>query len=520
MKAIPYVRFSSAKQAQGSSAARQQEAIGRWLLANPEYTLSNLRFEDLGKSGWSGEHLEHGFGQLLAAIEHNEIKAGDVILIEALDRAGRLPAMEMLPLLSKIVNSGVNIVTLDDSIIYDKESANSNHLFLLVAKVQQANQYSDTLSRRVKASYKARRQKAAAGVSIKRSTPVWIDKENQLIPELAPLIQQAFEDFASGLGERRIYDRIKDKHPALAKLNPSTIKRWMGNRTAIGYWGDIADAHPPVVSKELYYRVQRRLEGITRTTAAPKKHLLAGLVKCGACGGGFVYKKLSKAPHCMGCGRRSRLGDDGCSNKTNIPVQLIEYIRALTYASALQRAFAGQRASSSEKIQIELEGEIAEVSRNINRLAGLIARFDSPEIEEQLEAATERRASLQAQLANLVALPDTDDFSDILWEGEDMLDDDPAKLNALLQQANYQIICNGRTITVNEQVYGQGPDVQVIEYQGSKRTPEGGEYHWKWNGEGQREAIYRPMTEEEHAQWLSEQERAENNVIYMYVPKD
>ena len=170
--AYSYVRFSSVQQQHGASLARQQEKVSKWLVRNPEYVLSKLTFEDLGRSGFSGEHLENAFGRLLAAVETGAIASGSKILIEAIDRAGRLEPFDMLPILSKIVKAGVSLVSLDDDIEFDRASVNSNHLFLLVAKVQQAYQYSDTLSGRVKDAYSRKRKKAAEGGGVTRRTPL------------------------------------------------------------------------------------------------------------------------------------------------------------------------------------------------------------------------------------------------------------------------------------------------------------------------------------------------------------
>jgi len=466
--AIPYVRFSSSKQQHGSSVARQNEAIGKWLLAHTEFTLSGLRFEDLGHSGFSGKHLENGFGKLLAAVESGAIKAGDFVLIEAIDRAGRLPPDKMLNILTGITSAGVSLVSLDDGSVYDNNPHRANNLFLLVAKVQQAWQYSDALSRRITASYKARRTSAANGVAVKRSTPVWLDKDGALIPDLVPIVVQAFEDFAAGLGERRIQQRIKDQHPALAKLNPSTIKRWLTNTTAIGYWGDIPDAHPAVVSKELFYRVQRVISNRGRKRSAPSQHHLTGLVKCGICGSNFVYKALSKSPHVMGCGRRARLGDDGCTNKTNWPVLLIDYIRSITYGSAVGRALSQSTTTATEKQRIELEGTIEATTKRISRLVALLATQDIPEAQTELTEAVNQRTELQTQLASLVTAPASSDFDDALGWGEVFLDDDEIKLNAMLQGAGYALTCTGNTLTTDEPVY-ETPGPHTFTYKGYDR---------------------------------------------------
>ncbi len=97
-KAYSYIRFSSAKQAQGSSLERQQENLSRFLAENPQYELAETRFEDLGISGWSGEHLGHGLGKLQAAVNAGIIEAGDIIVIEAIDRISRLPLEDAVSL--------------------------------------------------------------------------------------------------------------------------------------------------------------------------------------------------------------------------------------------------------------------------------------------------------------------------------------------------------------------------------------------------------------------------------------
>lgn len=488
MQAIPYIRFSSPKQSHGSSLIRQEEAIGRWLTSHPEYTLSDLRFEDLGRSGWSGKHLEYGFGKLLAAVEAGAIRSGDCVLVEAFDRAGRLPFWEMTDLLRPVFDAGVKLVTLADGIEYNKTNTEGEMLFLLVAKIQQANQYSEALSRRITASYKDRRAKAAKGIPIKRATPLWLDKEGMLIESVSPFIVQAFEDYAAGFGERRILDRIRGKHPLLEKLNPSTVKRWMSNKTAIGYWGDIPDVHPPVVSKELFYRVQRRLEGLTiaKVSTGASSHLLTGLVKCGQCGGSFIYRALKHSNHVMGCGRRARLGDAGCTNKTNWPVMLLDYARSITMGNAIQRAMEGVSASDNDRKRIELEGEINTASKSIGRLVAVLADHDIQEVRESLATAVARRDELQAQLALVVSAPAVRDFDLAIDYSETLLDDDPQKLNSILQTAGYVITCNGNEATINEQCYDVGPSAQHIVYQGVKRSKAGSWYVWTWNGEHQR----------------------------------
>lgn len=477
-KAISYIRFSTGKQAKGSSHERQQAMLASWLTANPDFTLSSESFKDLGISGFSGKHLKSGFGLLLEAVENGSIQSGDVILIEAMDRVGRLEPMEMLPLLSRIVSRGVDIVTLDDGIRYDRESANSNHLFLLVAKVQQAYQYSDALSRRMKASYSLRKRAAAGGVTPKRHTPVWLTSAGELIPEIGALVKQAFEDYASGLGERRIFERIFEgnTNPALARMAPSTVKRWMNNRTAIGEWNGIPNVYPAVIEPELFYRVQKRMEEKFSPRGAPTKHRFTGLVVCAECGKNFNTKHYQTTGlTSMECSSRARRGATGCSNNRSIPEPIIELAFRLTSTKHVLKALEGQQLTASQKRDMELEGEIGEVKKKINRVvtAITILEGDSDELLQKLKALNDERKVLEAEREGLV-IDNSPSVLEKLVNVQDILEDS-MKANALLQNVGYQLVCHvdGR-VTFEDETYtyegwGRAEDVHKVILPNGKR---------------------------------------------------
>ncbi|MGJ7513622.1 recombinase family protein [Pseudomonas baetica] len=471
-KAISYIRFSTGKQAKGSSHERQQAMLDRWFLDNPDFTLSSESFKDLGISGSDGSHLKGGFGKLLEAIDNGNIQAGDVILVEAMDRVGRLEPMDMLPILSKIVKAGVDIVTLDDGIRYDRESANSNHLFLLVAKVQQAHQYSDTLSRRMKASYASRRKAAVEGIPPKRNTPVWLTSDGKLIKEIEPLVRQAFEDYASGLGERRIFERIFEgnTNPLLARMAPSTVKRWMTNRTAIGEWNGIAGVYPPVVTPELFYRVQKRMEEKFSPRSAPTKHRYTGLVVCGECGKNFNTKHYrATGITSMECSSRARRGSVGCSNARSIPEPVIAFVYNVSSPAYAARALEGQVLSASQKRSIELDGKIGELTKRISKIVGAIAVIGDEDDSKEL---TDMFSSLQAE--RRVLRLEKDGLSDDSVTFVDRLHDlttfnyDPVKANAMLQSVGYKMLCypDGSVVTeegtFKYEGWGRAADVHKV----------------------------------------------------------
>lgn len=444
-QAISYIRFSSGKQAKGSSEWRQDAKVAHWLAQHPDYEPSDLSFEDLGKSGWKGDHIEGGMGELLAAVEAGFIRPGAVVLVEALDRAGRLPLMQMLnQVITPILEKGVSLVTMDDGFTYTKESLNGVHAHVLVAKIQAANQFSERLSERVSKSYKKRRDEAAQGKIPKRRTPLWLDGDGQLIEYLAPHVKTAFELYADGFGERRILKRLQETGIAeFQGLYGSTLKRWLQNKIAIGNWGDIVNVYPPVVDAELFYRVQERIAGNKTTRpASPSKHHLTGVVKCGHCGRNYNYHVFKDQPTVLQCSNRFMTTAEKCENSKSIPLAVVQYILLRTSKEARVEAIRKKKLTVNQKRVIVIEGEIASLSQRLQGVARAIAAVgDSPELMEQLGTLTEQRSTLQTELASINASGSDVSIFDIVDDTKNT-DDDPMQLGADLQTVGYTITCD------------------------------------------------------------------------------
>lgn len=453
-QAISYVRFSSDKQKHGDSERRQEELLGAWLAKHPDYELSPVSYKDLGRSGYAGVHLEHALGRLLAAIESGDIKAGSVLLVESVDRIGRLEPLSMMELFSRIIKGGVDVITLDDGTVYSRDTVNNSVLFLLVSKVQQAHQFSENLSRRLKAAWQGKRERAKRGEAIRKRLPIWFDKEGKL-NELAPFIKQAFEDCATGLGNAAILRRLRQKHTAFNDYSVAGVRHWFefdspDAEIALGLWQGV-ETHPAVVDKELYYRaMQTRQANKNGKKAAPQKHYLTGLVVCGVCGGNFIYaghgtKDKPQAPHY----KCSNLQHLKCSNNKRVPVAILDAIRVVTYAPFLQQALEHQQLSKDRKAIIAIEGEISSISSKLSKLASLLVQLDDvEEIVTELASLKKKRDDLIAQKALLEQsparlMPDAQGLREKIAQAMDMRADaekDRMRLNALLRQTDYRLV--------------------------------------------------------------------------------
>lgn len=130
-----------------------------------------------------------------------------------------------------------------------------------------------------------------------------------------PAHRPSLQDYADGLGERRICRKLRESGlEEFSKTNATTVRRWLKNRTAIGYWNDIPDVYPHVVDPALFYRVQQRLDAPKVDRAKPSAHYLTGLVKCAVCGRNYNYKQRKHTDPAMLCTSRARLAGEGCTN--------------------------------------------------------------------------------------------------------------------------------------------------------------------------------------------------------------
>ncbi|MCL5224572.1 recombinase family protein [Pseudomonas nunensis] len=453
-KAISYIRFSTGKQARGSSHERQKQAVDRWVIANPDYIPSDLSFADIGKSGYHGDHIKLGGGwaKLLIAVEAGHIQSGDVVLVEAMDRTGRLPPLDMIDIIKPVLKAGVAIITLDDGNRFDEESLNGPQIYLLVAKIQAAHGYSKTLSERVTASYESRRTKARNGEGVKRLAVAWLTTDGELKQHLVHHIKEVFDLYISGVGKHTIANRLRASGVAeFATCSGPTVDMWLKSKSAIGYWNDIPNVYTPVVTPEVFMLAQQRQKEMKTTRQSyTSKNFLVGMIKCGTCGANYILHRKDSRPHNMRCITHHRLKDAGCVNKETIPYQVIHFMYLSTAPAWIDRALKVIQLTDNAKRKLTLTTERDEVTASIKRLAKLLAKAksDSPELEAEYDLLNERRTSIDSELEILARKADdgvdsksTSTFIgyEATVEHDRLAFNDPVQLTALLKQAGYSI---------------------------------------------------------------------------------
>lgn len=413
-KAVTYIRYSADHQGAGSTIARQRQMIDRWLVEHPDYSESEFSQIDEGRSGYKGEHLKHGLGEILSAIESGKIGEGDVILVESFDRLGRLEPLEMVGVLKEIINKDVRIVTLEDNQDFDKKAATGGALFVLVGKVQQAHEYSKRLSERLKASYAARKSKARNGQSIKVAKAMWLDVDGKLKYPEADMVRYAIDRYKQGIGGRGIVRELRDKYPDVAPKDAASIRRWMSSPALMGAWNSILGVFEPLVTSAEFLELQELRKGRARFGRAEQPHGLSGLVSCALCGSSFNFRRqkpkatigapagseayLSK-PDIVYANCRSYLKVDGCTNNATWPYEVLLFIFGWTSIDVLRSVSERNVIKAMKAKEIaELEGSIAVTNTMLARAKELYKVSGDDGDLQEFKDLSETKRSLEASL--------------------------------------------------------------------------------------------------------------------------
>ena len=174
------------------------------------------------------------------------------------------------------------------------------------------------------------------------------------------------------------------------KPNPNIIK--------------IENAIPPIIDKETWERVQKRM----RTNKAKREYLLSGLIKCASCNGAYIGKcstsKKGYETRYYVCGAkyRNHICDSPNINandlETFVMVMVKNYLKELNFNEYADEILK-QLNNISDDMQKE-KAELAEVERKINNCVKSIANgliFD--ELQDEIDRLKLRKSELQDLIA-------------------------------------------------------------------------------------------------------------------------
>ena len=164
-EAIIYARFSKADQVKGHSIERQLDNAREVCASRKLVASTALTFIEKGRSAFTGANRSKG--SLLANVEL-EIEAGAhhgrTLVVEHLDRISRQGHEEVLDFLRTCSDNGVSVATNDGGRLYRAgERVPMIEVIEIILKAELAREESAKKSSRIRKSFAAKRDEAAAG---------------------------------------------------------------------------------------------------------------------------------------------------------------------------------------------------------------------------------------------------------------------------------------------------------------------------------------------------------------------
>lgn len=239
-------------------------------------------------------------------------------------------------------------------------------------------------------------------------------------PSEARIVKEIFELYADGMNVKDIITSLNARGLKTSRgvsFNKNSFYTMLHNERYIGVyeWRTIRveNGVPPIISKELFEKVQARMKKVAKAPAAARSeadYILTGKLFCGLCGSPMVgesgtgyngstyyYYKCIKNKREHACNKkavRQKLIEDKVVYSVIEKCLTPEVIdRVVTAALVLQEK------ESDASVLASLEGNLAETRRLINNVISAIEQgIITPTTKARLEELEERRSLLEAQI--------------------------------------------------------------------------------------------------------------------------
>jgi DNA invertase Pin-like site-specific DNA recombinase len=367
--AVSYARWSSGRQATGSSLERQNQRAIEYCAKEGMTLLTSV--VDSGVSAFTGDNLNAGLGRFIESVRDGTVSSSVVLLIENLDRFSRMNPMDVLPAFTSALDTGLTIVTLHDGRIHTRDvyRANIFHLMQSLMSMQLAHEESKKKSERGKGAWDARVNKLKAGQRVPISkVPFWIDQKTQKLNDRADDARQIFQLAVEGSGASAITRIINERNIPSSRggtWGKSMVQSVLKSKAAYGAYilGDHEQLgyFEPLISESAWLAIENRARRQRRNPqTATDANIFSRLLYCGGCGapmsvttttaGGKRYKYAS-------CSMRTA-ARNGCT-APNWPYEPFEalfvdrmaHLLEDTQAQPLTASEPGER----ERLQVQLE---------------------------------------------------------------------------------------------------------------------------------------------------------------------
>ncbi|EJB0947077.1 recombinase family protein [Escherichia fergusonii] len=428
-KLYSYIRFSSMKQADGSSFERQKRTA-KEIAAKYDLELVTS-YQDFGVSAFKGANSKTGALSRFMDEIGRSVPVGSWLVVENLDRISRQSVIEAQELFLSIIRRGITIVTGMDGKVYSKESVNANPIDLLLSVMlfARANEESQTKRNRTNSSallkvktHQENPQNPAVAIEEVGRNIWWADTSSGYVlphPVYFPVIKKIVELKQNGYSNGRILDYLNERiAPPNYTTNKDTPKKWarsmlgrmFTNRALLGIKEitiegvtyELKDYYPRVMEDAEFYQLKKTI-GLRSfsypTKSSPVITLLsgAGLLRCGHCGASMVKRSGSSKERLA---QYRYMCDGADSRRTNCDhpnwgFRGDQLDKAVLQLLADKIWIAEDKANPIPGMQAQIE----DISRKIDNLISLSAMTGATkELADQITTLNHEREAIYNQI--------------------------------------------------------------------------------------------------------------------------
>lgn len=289
MKSVAYIRVSSREQSEGYSLDAQENRIEEYALRK------NLSLQKMWKvTEKASKEGRIAFSNMVEFVKKNDVKT---VVLEKIDRAAR-NFKDVVTIYDLMEYHDVTFHFVRENIELNKNSTSNEKLQFDIQAVMAKN-YVNNLKDEVKKGFEGKVQsggwpsKAPLGYTNDKNTRgIMVDQAT------APFIVKAFELYTTGLFSIEVITKLLHEEGLTnsvgnnKKLSKSRMHVILQNPFYIGkmsWKGQVYEGtHQPLISDELFLKVQKRMEEKSRPKEFKHKFLFNNMIKCGVCGSTYT----------------------------------------------------------------------------------------------------------------------------------------------------------------------------------------------------------------------------------------
>lgn len=440
--AYSYVRFSSGAQKDGFSIERQSEKAAD-LAARHNWRLDKtLRIDDHARSGFKGDK-QRGLRAFLGAIQAGRVRAGEILIVERLDRLSRKELDTAKQVFESILRAGVLIATCAPERIYDRQSLNKSiQLIEMMLSFELAHEESVKKSDRATDNWQRIRDEARQGKRLLNTLcPAWLDKVGdgknarlKLNPAKSAIVRRIYRLAIDGVGVRTICKTLNNEgipsftagrrknsvdiwqHQYVKNLlkSPSVFGRYQpqrlddsGKRYDDG--APINNYYPAVIDEATYYKAQDICKSHRHTGKPARKviNLFKSILFDARTRDKMELIKTSQTERKAGSYRRissRRYGISLSWKYEEFEASFLAFVRELSADRLLMNSKTIDQTEALQAKAADLEKRIADITASIGTAKNYTALIDvCKRLEDEHTATIEAIKQEQANQRGTIA---------------------------------------------------------------------------------------------------------------------